>query len=114
MVTKKKKKAVSVASGYFGLSVCKIHIKGKGVSTHVMKTWENRGVHPLILNLVTDLRREVSCTPRPLYFQDLCSPYPLIGLGWRQSAWTLVRTHLALPRAEPRLVSRSCLYYDTI
>ena len=60
--------------------------------------WENRGIHPLILNIGTGWRWEVSCMPRPLYFQDLCSPYPLImKLGWRQSQPGRLEEHRTCP-----------------
>jgi hypothetical protein len=54
--------------------MCTVHVKGKGVSTCAMKTWENGGVNPLILKLLALIEGDRSAA-RPGRFtsRGLCS-----------------------------------------
>jgi hypothetical protein len=75
--------------------------------------WENRGVRPLILNLGTGWRWEVSCTPWLLYFQGLCSPYPLIRrLGLRQSQPGRLEERRPCPARNWTTISQFLSFYD--
>jgi hypothetical protein len=103
--------------GIGGMSMCKIHIKGKGFSTHAMKTFGRTEVyiHLFLTLALVKGERSASCPDR--FTSRTFAPRTLWlwGLdGARVSLHAWKNTDVALPGTEPRLVSCSCHYYDMI
>ena len=113
----KKKRDNFRCFGIGGMSMCTIHIKGKGVSTHAMKTYGKTEVYIQLFLTLALVEGEKSAARPGRFTSRTFAPHThwLGGLGGaRVSLGAWKNTDLALPGTEPRLVSCSCLYYDMI